>query len=160
MNRLTARKLLWFAALATAFLAALFVVVPTGVLTEVLNGVFLGLFGAVCVVFAPLFFRAVRAKDFDRVSQLTIGIALSLNSLLISRGLSVAARSGMDVNMLRDSPFVALAAYLAILGAVLHVTAPGMVERRFVHHRRLLLAAFAVGAAIATATILLQRTGT
>ena len=124
-----------------------------------LNGVFLGLLGAVAVVFAPLIWRAIRARDFDRVSQLVIGIVLNITSLCILRAVSTVSRATDSTWFLKDSPFIALAIYMAILGSILHITAPGMVEARLEHNRRLLFAAIVIGLVIAAVTIIFQRTG-
>lgn len=158
MTRLTTRKLFIYSVLATGTFILLRTLLPFGVMTELLNGVFLGMTGAVCIVFAPLFWRAVRDRAFDRVTQLTFGIILNMAALFLMRGVSVASRTfGSDA--VRDTLWPALAVYLAILGATLHITAPGMVDEQLRYNRSILLVALLVGFAIAFCTVLIQSRG-
>lgn len=135
------------------------VILPTRVFIEILNGIFLGLVVAVTVVFFPLFRRAVVQRNFDRVAQLTIGIILTWASLILSRSASAIGRITGNTEAIAQSPIIPVAAYLAILGAILHVTAPGMLDDRLKYNKGLLAGAILAGAAFACLTIYLQRTG-
>lgn len=137
----------------------LLLALPTRVFVELLNGIFLGMVGAVTVVFFPLFWRSVRQKKFDRVAQLTIGIILTWFSLILSRSLNVLGKITGETVALASSPLVTLAAYLAIVGGVLHITAPGMMDDRLKYNKGLLAGALIVGAVIACFTIFAQRNG-
>lgn len=147
------------ALLATALYVLALVALPTRVFVEVLNGLFLGMVVAVTVVFFPLFVRAISQRKFDRVAQLTIGIILTWLSLIISRSVNAMGKVLGNTEVLATSPMVTLAAYLAILGGVLHVTAPGMLDDRLRYNKSLLLFAGALGLTIALIMIYLQRNG-
>lgn len=155
MTRLTRRKLIVFTAAAAVLFFVLDHFFPAAFLVQIFNGMFLGLVGAVAVVFFPLFWRAITRREFDRVSQLSIGIILTWVSLIISRSLNVIGQTQGDLNRLPPSA-IALAAYLAIIGAVLHITAPGMVEQRWVYNKGILIAAVFAGLLIGATAILFQ----
>lgn len=158
MHRLiSSRKLALFGVAAAFLYAALVVFVPSRFLVEVFNGVFLGVVGTVTVVFFPLFWRAIRVREFDRVSQLTIGIILTWFSLILSRSVSVLIEATEESVRAQAAPVIAFAAYLAILGGILHITAPGMVETKMRYNKRLLFVGLAIGGLIATGAILFQR---
>lgn len=157
MMRLTRNTLVWITLAATALYIGASWLVPTPVLIELLNGLFLGLAFSVSVVFAPLLWRAIKVKRFDRVAQLTVGIILTWISLALSRLASVVGVIVDRPGSMVGSHIVGLAAYLAVLGGILHITAPGMFEDRLQYNRGILVFAFVVGLGIAAATIFLQR---
>lgn len=159
MKRVAKYGLLNAALIAAIVYIALAVLVPSRYLIEVLNGLFLGLVAAVTIVFFPLFLRAVQTKNFDRVSQLTIGIILTWCSLIVSRSLNTIGRVTGTMDTISSSQFVAFAAYLAIVGGILHVTAPGMVEDKLRYNKGLLLLAVVIGSVVATVAVILQRKG-
>lgn len=156
------KRLLQQSGLLNAALAALglyllsIIIVPAHVLIPILNGIFLGLVGAVTVVFFPLFWRSIRQKRFDRVAQLTIGIILTWASLILSRSASTINRI-VGPEAVTNTHLVTLAAYLAILGGVLHVTAPGMLEDKLRYNRGLLALSLLIGGVIAGVAIYLQK---
>lgn len=151
--------MLLLAGIAAAFFGLLVTVVPKHALTEVLNGVFLGIVGAVTVVFFPLFLRSLRAREFDRVSQLTMGIILTWFSLILSRILSVYINATSPAMREVVTPLIAFVTYLAILGGILHITAPGMVEEKWKYNKGLLAVALVIGLLIAAVAVYVQRTG-
>lgn len=134
------------------------VLLPQSVFIELLNGLFLGMIVAVTVVFFPLFWRSVRQRRFDRVAQLTIGIILTWLSLILSRSASTYSRILGDTSTMTGSHVVTLAAWLAIVGGILHVTAPGMLDDKLRYNRGLLLLAALIGVGVAAVAIILQRT--
>lgn len=159
MHRISSRKLVSFALMAAALYFVLLLTVPAGLLTEVFNGVFLGIVGTVTVVFFPLFVRSIRKREFDRVSQMTIGIMLTWVSLILSRSISTAVNAAGPELRTQAAPLIALAAYVAIIGGILHVTAPGMVENEWRYNKRLLATGVIVGLIVAAVTIAVQRQG-
>lgn len=158
-KRLTRASLTNLALLATVVYLLGAWLIPPRYFIEILNGLFLGLVASVTIVFFPLFIRAIQTKNFDRVSQLTIGIMLTWFSLIVSRSLNTAGRIGGDIATIANSQFVSVAAYLAIIGGILHITAPGMVEDRLRYNRGLLVLSGVIGAAVAVVAIYLQRNG-
>lgn len=156
MHRLTARKLLAFTVIAVGVYLLMAALIPSQLLVQVLNGIFLGLVSAVSIVFFPLFWRAITHRSFDDVAQLTIGIVLAWSSLIISRSTSVFGQITNTTSGLSNSAPVAFATYLAILAAILHITAPGMVESKLVYNRAILALGLAVGVVISCITIIIQ----
>lgn len=160
MHRLiSSRRLAVFGIAAAVLYGVLSALVPDRFLVQVFNGLFLGVVGTVTVVFFPLFWRAIRVREFDRVSQLTIGIILTWFSLILSRSVSALIEATDEATRLTAAPVIAFAAYLAILGGILHITAPGMVEQKWKYNKRILAFGLFVGAIIATVTIIVQRDG-
>jgi 4-amino-4-deoxy-L-arabinose transferase-like glycosyltransferase len=158
-RQISSRKLAVFGIASAALYGALAATIPNRFLLEVFNCLFLGVVGTVTVVFFPLFLRAIRVREFDRVSQLTIGIILTWFSLILSRGVSVAIQATDEQTRLAATPLIAFAAYIAILGGILHVTAPGMLEGKWRYNKGILAIGLLVGAVIATVAIILQRNG-
>lgn len=156
MHRLTARKLLSYSFLAAVVYLLLTFLLPSALLVQILNGIFVGLVVAVTIVFFPLVWRAITQRAFDDVAQLTIGICLTWASLVISRSTNIFGQVTNTGGGLANSAPVAFATYLAILGAVLHITAPGMVESKLVYNRGILAFALAVGVVLSCLTILVQ----
>lgn len=156
MKRLTRRTLLMASLVALSVYLVLAAALPTRILVAVMNGLFLGMVVSVSVVFAPLIKRAVLLRDFDRVAQLTIGIFLSWTSLIISRSVNTYGKIFDKPGEAAGSGMVAVAAYLAILGGILHVTAPGMVDDKLKYNKGLLALAAMVGAVAAAVAIWLQ----
>lgn len=160
MHRLiSSRRLAVLAVAAAVLYGVLIATVPDRFLVQVFNGLFLGVVGTVTVVFFPLFWRAIRVRNFDRVSQLTIGIILTWFSLILSRGTSALIEATDEATRQHAAPVIAFAAYIAILGGILHVTAPGMVEDKWKYNRGLLAFGLFVGFIIAAVTIIVQREG-
>jgi hypothetical protein len=77
----------------------------TVMVITILNGVFFGISFAVLIVYLPLIIYTIRHNIFDRVSQLSIGVGLIWLALV--------------------SPYTEFNIFLAIVGGVLFVSAPG-----------------------------------
>lgn len=150
--KFTRLRLTMWAFLAGAFFVLLHMVVPVNALIAILNGIFLGVIVAVGIVYFPLIWFAFKHGKLDRVSQLSIGIALLWLSTAIARGWSFYFRYNGTPDIWRDHWIVSLIAYLAIIGGALFVTAPGYPalaeEEPFVFwgaNRKLLLILGAIG---------------
>ena len=99
--------------------------VPDQALIAILNGIFLGVIVAIGIVYAPLVWFTLKYGRLDRVSQLSVGIALLWLSTAIARAWSFIYRyNGAPIDW-QNSWVVSLIAYLAIIGGALFVTAPG-----------------------------------
>lgn len=150
-------RLAFGALLAGLVFAVLAIFVPTNILLPVMNSICLGVVGAVTIVFAPLIARLFRDKEFDRVSQLIAGMLLMWLSLLGSRFTSLYVSITGNVDIV-NSPVIAFLAYLAIIGGVLHISAPGIVDKEWKYNRKTLRGAIAVGVIIAVIAIYAQTT--
>lgn len=153
MKNLTKSKaLLWAIGLSAAFwLVAAFV--PTVLLIDTLNGMFLGIAVAVILIYLPLVWHTIGSKTFDRAGQLSIGISLLWLSITMSRGWSAIYRYLGSPTYLLNSPIIAFFIFIACIGGGLFVTSPGYYPPPpipFGGYNRRLLAVFAfAGAAIA-----------
>jgi hypothetical protein len=157
MTRLTRSTLLIAAVAALGVYLLLASLMSTDLLVEVMNGLFLGMAVVVTVVFFPLIKRALAQREFDRVAQLTVGIVLSWVSMLLSRSVNTYGKIFDVPGKAAGSWLVAVAAYLAILSGILHITAPGMVDDRLKYNKGFLALAAALGAVAAAVAIWLQR---
>lgn len=155
MDRLTKRKLWLFTALAALIYPLAAVTVPTSILVQVLNGLFLGFSIVVTIVFAPLFWRAIRQPEFDGVSQLTVGMGLMWWSIWIALALNAYGQTRGFEHVV-NSPVVGVSAYFGMVGLLLHITAPGMVRDRWVYNRRWVYTAVLSGFIIAAIVIKVQ----
>lgn len=160
MHRIiSSRKLLLLTIAATIVYSLLVALVPTRLLMEILNALFIGIVGAVTIVFFPLFLRSIRLKKFDRVSQLTMGIILTWVSLIINRTLSIYINATDNDVRAMLAPAIAFAAYVAILGGILHISAPGMVEDHWKYNKGVLFLGIVFGVILAGTAIYLQQSG-
>lgn len=158
---------LGFMVLLVAGFLLLLVTIPARVLVDLMNGLFLGVVGAVMIVYSPLLYRMFDSRRFDRISQMVLGIVILWLAAIIGRTLSVIVNAlGPQV---RDQlmPCIAGVAFLGILAGVLQLSATGTVDKqltdgtveRWRYNRGLLLAAGAVGVVIFLATVWVQRNG-
>ncbi len=92
---------------------------------NLLNGIFFGVSVAVSIVYAPLFLHSIQHPQFDRVSQLSIGIGLVWLSLLCQRLWNTANRYYGSADGAVNSPITGFIIFMAIVGGSLFVTAPG-----------------------------------
>lgn len=159
MRQILKSRLAQFGAIAVITYVMLVITVPNMILLSLMNSLFLGVVGMVTIVFFPLFIRALKDKAFDRVTQLTIGIILTWFSMIGGRIASVMITTTGEASRIAISPYIAAIAYLAIVGGILHVTAPGMVEHEWRYNKRLLVVGLLVGLLIASGTIFLQTHG-
>jgi hypothetical protein len=110
-------------ALSAVLFAGLAWVVPVSELTILLNGVFAGTMAAITVAYWRLLWNAVLGiRPYDRVRQMTLGFALCWAAYILGVAISIYFRSaGVDVN---SSLLTAASRYVAIIAAMLQVTAP------------------------------------
>ena len=144
-----------FVLLAGVVFALLALVIPKQVLLPVMNAACIGIVGTVTVIFSPLIVRAFKDKEFDRVSQLMIGMLLMWLSLLGSRFTSLYINITGDVSV-AQSPVVAFLAYMAVLGGALHITAPSFVPNSKESIRRNFILGATVGVALTVLTLIAQ----
>lgn len=116
------RVLFWAAALAGSFFAMVTFADPLSLII-VLNGAFVGSMVAITIAYYKLMWGALMGLgEYTRVRQMTIGFALAWAAIALSAINSVYLRS-----MGTEIPPTALTAgtrYLAIVAAILQVTAP------------------------------------
>ena len=109
--------------LAIALFAALSATTPVSEMIILFNGIFAGTMAAITVAYWRLLLNAVIGiRPYDRVRQMTLGFALCWLAYVLGAAASIYFRSsGIDVN---SSPLTAASLYVAIIAAVLQVTAP------------------------------------
>ncbi len=130
--------------------------VPADKLILVLNGLFAGTAAAILVAFGKLLANAVMGvRPYDRVRQMTLGFFLCWVAYTIGVVVSIYFRSA-DI-FVNSSYGTAAGRYIAIIAAVLQVTAPdfglGIFHGR---ERKVLATGFVVGGLVAIGTILSQ----
>lgn len=126
---------------SSAFFIALAVLVPTARLIEALNAVFLGLAVLVGFIWLPGLVRALRQPgQVTRVAMLAGGIGLVWASTILQRLLSFWWRLQGRPEGWSDSLAWAVAVWVAMMGAILHLVASGMDEEgRFKDPERVLV---------------------
>ena len=144
---------------ASILFTLLVVFIPTSRLIVILNGIFAGTVCAVFVSFWRLLWNAVLGiRPYDRVRQMTLGFALCWMAYVLGAMVSIYLRSaGAEVN---TSVLTAASRYVAIIAAMLQVTAPdfglGLFHGR---DRKVLFTSVSVGA-IVTIVIMFAQTKT
>ena len=132
------------------------ITVPLDHLIMLLNAVLSGTLMAIVVAYGPLLWNSLLGlKTYDRVRQMTFGFALCWMAYAIHTGFSIYLRSsGFEVN---SSYLTAAGRYIAIIAAMLQVTAPdfglGLFHGR---SRNTLLTGVFAGAMTATIVMLFQ----
>lgn len=134
-------------------------IVPSAPLIMFLNGIFFGAMVAVAFTYSQLIMSAVLGRrPYDRVRQMALGFACAWVALSISIAHSIIfyASGGTAVS----TTMAALTRYLAIIAAVLQVTAPDFGFGLF-HgaERRMLWMGIACGSALAVTIFILQALG-
>jgi hypothetical protein len=97
----------------------------TVMVITILIGVFFGISFAVLIVYLPLIIYTIRHNIFDRVSQLSIGVGLIWLALVSQRVLAMYNRFYGSAEGAANSPYTEFNIFLAIVGGVLFVSAPG-----------------------------------
>lgn len=138
------------------FFGLLVATIPLPVLVVILNGVFIGTMVGVLVAFGPLIWQAVLGRGpYDRVRQMTLGMAACWAAYICTVLISIYVRAaGGD-----PTAFLLVAAgrYIAILAAILQVTAPNFGAGLFHgRERRILFLGVALGLLSAVALIFMQ----
>lgn len=125
-------------------------------LIMVLNGLLVGSLVAVLMAFWPLLRDTIKGLDpFTRAEQMTLSFILKWVVIALGVSTSIYSRTA-DLPVISFTT-VALARYLAIIAAIMQVTAPdfglGLLETR---DRKRMAASLIVGFFCAVAVILLQ----
>ena len=128
--------------------------VPTGQLIEALNLVTFALALGICIAFAPgflLFFT--RSGPVDRFEALTMGIQASWTARCLVGIYGFCWRlRGQPIEAINNSTF-AWFSFLTILGAVMHLAAPGAIKDHIPSRRWVDIGALVAGSVIVFAAI-------
>lgn len=141
---------------AAALFAALLAVLPLTSFIVILNGIFAGTMAAVVVAYWRLLWNAVLGiRPYDRVRQMTLGFALCWTAYVLGVMVSIYLRSaGAEIN---TSVLTAASRYVAIIAAMLQVSAPdfglGLFHGR---DRKVLFTSVLVGAVVAIVIMFAQ----
>lgn len=122
----------------------------------VLNGLFVGSVITVALTYSNILVASVFGDGpYDRVRQMALGIAIAWVAIVIGVISSVIGRAnGQYITLTEYTP---ISRYLAVVAAIVQVTAPDLGEGIFFgRDRRLLYIGVAAGLAVAIAVILLQ----
>jgi len=125
MRKLVKSKVFSWAWLIAGLFSIVAYFVPRVLLTSVLNGMFLGVFVAVAIVYMPLVWYSVRKGSFDRVSQLSVGIALLWVSVAGQRIYWLIWQANGLPQSWQFNQLLSGLILLSIIGGGLFVTAPG-----------------------------------
>jgi hypothetical protein len=149
-------KVLTLAFALTVLFFVLVALTPINLLIAVLNGIFIGAVTTIVFTYGHIFWDSIlRSAPYDRVRQMTVGFA----ACWLAYTLNVAVSIGYHTLESDVNPSVALAAsrYIAILAAVLQVTAPdfglGILHSR---SRRTLTSGLFIGVLVAVWIISFQ----
>lgn len=141
---------------AAALFFMLLVVMPLPQFIVILNGIFAGTMAAIVVAYWRLLWNAVLGiRPYDRVRQMTLGFALCWTAYVLGVMVSIYLRSaGAEIN---TSVLTAASRYVAIIAAMLQVSAPdfglGLFHGR---DRKVLTASVTVGLLVAVVIMLAQ----
>lgn len=144
---------------ASALFTLLVAFIPMPRLIVILNGGLAGTMGAVVVAYWRLLWNAVLGiRPYDRVRQMTLGFAMCWAAYILVVMISVYLRSsGAEIN---SSALTAASRYVAIIAAVLQVSAPdfglGLFHGR---DRKVLLTSVVVGFVVAIVITFAQTNG-
>lgn len=147
---------LWAAALLFALYWPAAVLAPPGFLLEGLHAVRIAVCAVVVVAYAPVCLEALALGRIGRVEQLSLGITVGWGALLLQGLWSLLWRLAGRPAWMVDSDLDGFLVWVTILGAVLHVTAPGAVDGR-VPRRTWIVTGLAFGAGLLAAALLLLR---
>lgn len=141
---------------AMAFFGVLVAAFPINTLIIILNGVFAGSMAALAVAYWRLLWNAViGVRPYDRVQQMTIGFTLCWLAYSVSVTVSVVLQaSGYPADV---AYLVAASRYIAVVAAVLQVSAPdfglGLFHGR---DRKVLVTSVAIGLVVAAVVVYVQ----
>lgn len=141
---------------AGGLFALLALVVPNERLLPIMNGICIGIVGTVSVVYWPLLVRAWGDHQFDRVSQLVVGMFLMWLSLLGSRMASLYINITGDSASVANSPVITFLAYMAIIGGVLHISGPAAIDHSWQIDQKSLCRGFIFGTVVAVIAVYVQ----
>lgn len=150
-------RTLWTAAALFALYWVVAWAVPNGPLMEGLHAVRVAICLVVVVAYAPVCLEALAQDRIGRVEQLSLGITIGWGATLGGGLWSLLWRLAGQPAWMVNSDLNGFFLWVTILGAVLHVTAPGAVDGT-VPRRTWIVTGLALGAgALAAAAILVRR---
>lgn len=114
--------------LFVGFYVVLAYLVEAGTLAEFLNGVVFALSAAVIVAYIPAFWEALTTPRPSQKHYLLLGIVVSWTAIGLHRGEAMIWRALGKPEWMSDHWTWILFIYLNILGATLHLTAPGAID--------------------------------
>lgn len=155
--RIVRSRTLWSALALFALYWPVAWAVPNGPLLEALHTIRIAICLMVVVAYAPICLEALARDRIDRVCQLSLGITIGWGAALLSGLWLLLWRLAGQPAWMLNSDLYGFFIWVAILGAVLHVTAPGAVDG-VVPRRTWILtgAAFGAGALAAVALLVLR----
>lgn len=150
---------LHYALLAACVFFAAAALVPTNVLIIALNGIFIGTMFAISIAYGELMWDAIwgNKRKYDDVRQMVAAIFIGWAAY----GISVASSVYLKAIDASGQALILTAAgrYLAVIAAVMQITAPNLGEPFFYgRDRKLLWAGVAVGLIVAVVLMLVQAT--
>ena len=149
-------RVIFGAFVATGTFIFLSYILPIKLFISILNGVFAGTMAALIVAYWRLLLNALLGvRPYDRVRQMTLGFVIAWMAYGIGVLVSIYLQSsGFDQ---RASMMVAFSRYVAIIAAVLQVTAPdfglGLFHGR---ERKTLWTGIVLGLTVASIVTLMQ----
>lgn len=149
-------RTLWAALLLFSLYWAVARLVPNGPLMEGLHAVRVAICAVVVAAYAPVCLEALARNRIGRVEQLSLGIVIGWGATLLSGLWSLLWRLAGQPAWMVNSDLNGFFIWAAILGAVLHVTAPGAVDGT-VPRRTWTLTGLAFGAGALLAALILTR---
>jgi hypothetical protein len=156
LKALARNKVMPFAALVVAIYFLIRIIFGLDNSVILLNGLFVGSVIAVGVTYSNILLNTVVGEGpYDRVRQMALGIALAWLAIIVGVTGSVVSKSNGSYVMLNE--YTPLSRYLAIVAAVVQVSAPDLGSGIFFgRDRRLLYVGVLTGAIVAIVIILLQ----
>lgn len=143
------------AVIGAAFFGVVAIADPIALII-VLNGIFIGMMVAISVAYHRILIGSIMGKgEYNRVRQMALGIAVGWVAIAVGAFNSVYIRS-MDIDI-PTTPLTALTRFLAIVAAILQITAPDFGQGIFYgRDRRVLWLGGVLGALAGLVTILVQ----
>ncbi len=158
MVKLTTNKVIAWAVLVIAIYTILRIVVPPTALLVSLNGVFIGLMLALVIAYYDLIKNSIFAYGhFDRADQFALGLAILWIATALSALSSIYLRSGDNYIPTSTIGYTIAYRYLAIIAAIVQITAPDFGKSIFYgRDRRLMIIAGSTGVLVSIVLIWLQ----
>ena len=149
------RALLFLLIVSLIIFLPLYLFLPMAMLMSLLNSVLLATIAALCVGWGKLILRALDAKPFDDVSQLTVGTVIPWAVITGGSIVSVVMIADGQMTSPYYMQFVAILRYIAIMGGLFQLAALGVMK----YNKALLVASGVLALTIFAATLLFQFSG-
>lgn len=159
LPKMTGPNLLFALIVTCVLYAALYQALPAPASIVVLNGVFAAATVSVFWGYAPLFFDVLRNwRAYDRVAHYVLGVFVLWGAVIVGASNSIFLRATLQPEEIPTTVLTALARFLAILAAVIQVTAPDFGEGiLYGRDRRRLWTGVLIGLAAGIVVLYLQR---